>query len=127
MSDIRIVDQPIEEKKAPIEEPTPPDFEREGIFLNERVAELFNMGSDEARRDARKIETLIEYAKAKSDDHSPDGVYWALKQLGLRLGTPPLGEKMIDHAYMYARLYMESLENKAKREQLLKGDVDGNS
>ena len=63
MSNITIVDQPIEEK-APIEEPTPPDFEREGIFLNERVAELFNMGSDEARRDARKIETLIEYAKA---------------------------------------------------------------
>lgn len=123
MSDIKIVGQPTE-PVAPIEEVTPPDIVQEGVFLQERVAELFNMDSDEARRDSRKIETLINYAKAKSDDHSPDGVYWALKQLGLRLGTPPLGEKMINHAFMYARLYMESLENKAKREQLLKGDVD---
>ena len=123
MSDIRIVGQPTE-PVAPIEEVTPPDIVQEGVFLQERVAELFDMNSDEARRDSRKIETLIDYAKAKSDDHSPDGIYWALKQLGLRLGTPPLGEKMINHAYMYARLYMESLENKSKREQLLRGDVD---
>lgn len=123
MSEIKIVGQPTT-PQAPIEEVTPPDIVQEGVFLQERVAELFNMDSDEARRDSRKIETLIEYAKAKSDDHSPDGVYWALKQLGLRLGTPPLGERMINHAYMYARLYMEGLENKAKREQLLRGDVD---
>lgn len=124
MADIKIVGQ-----EAPSEQPkeigTPPSFEQEGVYLNQQVAELFNMSSDEARRENSKLETLIEYAKAKTDDHSPTGIYWALKQLGLRLGTPPLGEKMINHAYMYARLFLETQASKAKMEQLVKGDIDG--
>lgn len=123
--DIKILDAAkIEPEAKPQEVATPPVFEQEGVFVKERVADLFNMSTDDARREGRKLETLIEYAKTKSDDHSPDGVYWALKQLGLRLGTPPLGEKIIDHAYMYARLYLETQSNKKKMDTLMRGEKD---
>lgn len=113
------VENQTEEKK---ELSTPPSYEQEGVFLKDRIAQLFNMTEAEKTREGRKLETLIEYAKSKSEDHSPDGIYWSLKQLGLRLGTPPLGEKMLDHAYMYAKLYRETQESKKRLDQMVKGE-----
>lgn len=126
---IKVLNEKGEELKQedPVEQVTPPNVSEDGVYVKEKIAELFNMNSDEARKEASKLETLIEYARLKSDDHSPIGIYWAIKQLGLRLGTPPLGEKMINHAYMYARLYLETKENQEKMDALAGRDINGNN
>ena len=126
MSDITIVDEnnePIEQAK---EIATPPVVEQDGVMLREQVAKiLFDFNPSEMASYKDKLNTLIDYAKLKTDDHSPDGIKWALRQLGMKLGTPPLGEKLINYLHVYAKLYLQGRRIEEAKNRYLRGEVDG--
>lgn len=77
-------------------------------LLEDSVAELLGIeDSAEKNRSMDKIQTLIEYAKSQTTDHSPENIKWAIRHLEIKLGTPPLAEKRINWLSRYAYLLSE--------------------
>lgn len=96
----------------------------EGVLLREQVAQTFDLKPSEISQYKGKLDTLIEYAKLKTDDHSPEGLKWAIRQLGVKVGTPPLGEKLINYLNLYARLYLEGRHIDEEKQKFLRGEHD---
>lgn len=122
--DIKIVNSNNEEVKTEsIKEMKTPDAQvsSDHEFLPQQVAQLFDFKPSEATKYQNKIQTLIEYAKLKTEDHSPEGIKWAIRSLSLKVGTPPLGEKLINYLGKYAYLELETRKLEKEKEQYLKG------
>ena len=96
----------------------------EGILLLEQIGQLFNFRHSEISSYKTELNTLIDYAKLKTDNHTPEGLKCALTDLGLKLGTPPLGEKRIKQLVRYAYLYMETKKNREELDKMLRGESD---
>lgn len=78
------------------------------------VAQLFDINPNESTKFESKLNTLIDYAKTQTDDHTPEGIKWALRMLQGKVGTPPLGQKWVDYLSRFAYLSLES--NKLDKE-----------
>lgn len=79
-----------------------------GVFLAEQIAKLFDLKPNEVSQYKAKLNTLIDYAKTKTDNHSPESLKWVLRRLSTKLGTPTLGEKPITYLSRFAHLELES-------------------
>lgn len=114
--DIKIVDTMGEEVK-PREGSPPEQIESEvGDNLQKKsIASLFDISDADMGRYEDKISDLLEWAKTKTEDHSQEGLKWAIRDLELKLNTPSIGEKMIDYMHRFAYLDME--ESKIKEEK----------
>lgn len=96
----------------------------EGEYMRDQLARTFDLSASEVSQYKTKLDTLIEYAKLKTDDHTPEGIKWAIRQLGVKVGTPPLGEKLINYLNLYARLYLEGHRINKEKEKFLRGETD---
>ena len=127
--DIKIVGdngQVVEQTQEPVGQATPNLTIPEGEFLLQQVAQTFDLKPSEISQHKTKLNTLIEYAKLKTDEHTPEGIKWAIRQLGVKVGTPPLGEKLINYLTKYAYLYLEGKKIDKQKEMFLKGEKDDN-
>lgn len=103
--DIKIVDQVGNEvSQEPTTPGNPATVIEGGELLHQQIGTLFDLKPSEVSRFKGKINTLLDYAKSKTEDHSVEGLKWAIRDLSFRIGTPPLGEKMINHLTRYAML-----------------------
>jgi len=86
-------------------------------LLHNYVAQLFDLKTNEVSEYKGKLQTLIDYAKSVSEDHTPEGIKWAIRELSFKVGTPPLGEKMINYLslYAYTRSQRDELDSKLKK------------
>jgi hypothetical protein len=96
----------------------------EGILLQEQIGQLFDFKHSEIESYKTELNTLIDYAKKKTDDHSPNGLKWALTDLGLKLGTPPMGEKRIKQLVRYAYLWLETRKHQEELTKMLRGEEE---
>ena len=64
-----------------------------------------------------KLQTILEYAKMKSTDHSFEGLKWAVRNLGLKLGTPDIGEKLVNYLHRYAYLELEGMKIEKEKQK----------
>jgi len=115
---IKIAGQADEPQERKIETPTNITVP-EGILLVEQIGQLFDFRHSEIESYKTEIRTLIDYAKTQTEDHSPEGLKWALTDLGIKLGTPPMGEKRIKQLVRYAHLYLETKENEEQLHKML--------
>jgi len=81
-----------------------------GDLLFQQVGQMFDFKPSEIGQYHDKLDTLINYAKTQTDDHSPEGLKWAIRSLENKVGTPPLGEKMVNYLSTYAYIKLESLK-----------------
>lgn len=72
------------------------------------VGQMFDLKPSEIGLFRDKIGTLLAFARTQTDDHTIEGLKWAIRSLQNKVGTPPLGEKMINYLNKYAYLKMES-------------------
>jgi hypothetical protein len=63
-----------------------------------------------------KINTLIEYAKSQTTDHSLENLKQVIRHLQTKLGSPPIAEKLINYISRYAYLLNEEIRLKKQRE-----------
>ena len=92
----------------------------DGALLIDQIGQMFNLRPNEITQYKAKINTLLEYAKLKTDDHSAQGLKWAIRNLGTKLGTPPLGEPLVPYLSRYAHLYLESNKINNEMEEYIK-------
>ena len=98
----------------------------EGIILLEQIGQIFDFTHSEVESFKTELTTLIDYAKMKTENHSIEGLKWALTDLGLKLGTPPMGEKRIKQLTRYAHLYLETKRHQKELDKMLREDPDDN-
>ena len=118
---IKVVDQKGEE--IPKQKTVEAKYEQtipEGIIILEQIGQLFDFTHSEVESYKTELKTLIDYAKMKTDNHSIEGLKWALTDLGLKLGTPPMGEKRIKQLTRYAYLYLETKKHQAELDKMLR-------
>ena len=76
--------------------------------LVKAVEQVMGLDNDSERnRYAQKVNTLLEWAKTQTKDHTPENIMWAIRSLELKTGTPPLAEKRINYIARMAYLLME--------------------
>lgn len=108
--DIKIQSQS-DEKPVVMNEPTStPVIEGElgGNMEAQAVGQMFDLKPSEISQFEDKIKVLLDFAKSQTDDHSVENLKWAIRELQYKVGTPPLGEKMINYLEKYAYLKMQS-------------------
>jgi hypothetical protein len=103
----------VKENKLEEVEPSNPPV-RDNQAIKQAVSDVFGLSSREVGMHSAAINTLIDYAISQSDDPTPENVKWAIRQLYLKVGTPPLGENVITYLSRYAYLAME--QNKISKE-----------
>lgn len=113
--DIKIVgevpeNKPMEMAKDSVTAGVPYEIER-GI-----ISEMYGLDETEAKRSDQKINTLLEYAKSQNKELTPENLRWTLRELELKLGTPPISETMINYMARYAYL----MTDKKKIEEEIK-------
>lgn len=80
------------------------------------MGDVLDLDEGERTKYQDKLQTLLEYAKMKTDDHSFEGLKWAIRNLGFKLNTPNIGEKMIDYMHRFAYLELESKKLEKEKE-----------
>lgn len=81
------------------------------------IGDVIGLDEGERTRYQDKLQTLRDYAKAKTNDHSHAGLKWAIRDLELKLNTPTIGEKMIDYIHRFAYLELESMKIQKEKEK----------
>lgn len=80
----------------------------DGDLLIQSIGQIFDMRPNQIQQSKEKLNLLIEYAKSITDDHTTEGLKWAIRALQGRVGTPPLGEKWLSYLSKYAYIKLES-------------------
>ena len=84
------------------------------------IADIFNMEGKEVIKYSDKLELLLEYAKTQTTDHSLENLKWVIRGLEMKLGTSPLGEKLINRLTQYAYLCLEGKKIDKEKERFIK-------
>lgn len=87
-----------------------PELEKKAIC---QVMGLENDG--DADRYSEKIDILLDYAKTQTTDKTLEGLKWAVRNLEMKLGSPPLSEKRINYVAQFA--YLELQQKKLQKEK----------
>lgn len=87
------------------------------------IGQVLGLEEKEFSRYDDKLNTLLDYAKMKTEDHSPEGLKWAIRNLELKLGTPQIGEKLIDYITRYAYLELEELRVQKEKEKFYGNNI----
>lgn len=122
---IKVVDSEgndIQQPEVKQEEITPPGLEESGNILRDQVATLFDLDHNETATYKNKLDTIIEYAKTLTDDHTVQGIKSALRTLGSILGKPPLNENLIEYVYRYTYLGLEGNKIDREKQRFLNGN-----
>ena len=109
------VQKPIESENN-VSSPVLPELEIKA------VADVLGLEKESERNQySDKLDTLLEWAKSQTKDHSTENLKWIIRSLELKLGTPPLSEKRINFPSRYAYLLMEKgkITSEMKRFEML--------
>lgn len=118
--DIKIIG---EDGKEAVNQPQPQESERNisSPVLPEleiaEIADLFDISRKETGKYSDQLDTLLQYAKTQTDDHSIMNLKWVIRSLELKLGTPPLAEKRITFLSRYAYLLGEEAQIQKEKEK----------
>lgn len=86
------------------------------------MADILGFDLNEASRYQDKVETLLDWAKTQSDDHSPENLKWVIRELSFKIGSPPLGQKLVNWLAEYAYLHKESQEINKRLDKMKHGN-----
>lgn len=64
-------------------------------------------GDADKQKYSDEIKTLYNWVKTQTKDLSPENIKWTIRELQLKLGTPPFGEDRVKHLSRFAYLDME--------------------
>ena len=85
------------------------------------LSDILGLSKEETGKYHDKLDTLLEWAKMQTKDHSLENLKWTIRELGFRLGTPPLGQHQANWLAEYAFLDMESKKLNNRLEEFKHG------
>lgn len=121
MADIRDVDESgnvIEKKEAKQEAQPQGVLEVSSDPLLVATEQVLGVETESGKaRYSEKLRTILEWAKLQTEDQSPEGIKWAIRDLQMKIGSPKAGESHIDYLYSFVALssQREEIDNKLKK------------
>lgn len=102
INEFKAIEKPVVEVKQPnsIEPPV-------GEDISLRAISQITGNENEISQYNSELKTLLDYAKTQTKDYSPENLKWVIRQLELKTGTPPFGEKAIKYLARFAFLSLE--------------------
>ena len=86
----------------------------------ETIADSLGVESDNSNY-VDELRWLMDYAKDQATDNSREGLRWAIRELELKLGTPPFLEDKVKYLARYAYLFMESKKTNKELQKMTRG------
>lgn len=87
------------------------------------IADILGLSREEESKYHDKLDILLEWAKTKTDDHTLENLKWTVRELGFKIGSPPLGQKQITWLAEYAFLEMESQKINKRLKEFKNGSI----
>lgn len=111
-------------KSEPVEVKTPDTLSPPivGELEVNAVSDVLGLTKEEVGKYQDKLDILLEWAKTKTEDHSPENLKWVIRDLGFNLGTPPLGQKLVNWLAEYAYLNRQSQEINNRLDKMKHGN-----
>jgi len=100
--EVQTVDNPVEKQPDKMEVVNPYAIEEMSIH---QMLEID--GDADKQKYTPEIKTLYNWVKTQTKDLSPENIKWTIRELQLKLGTPPFGEDRAKHLSRFAYLDME--------------------
>ena len=93
-----------------------------GLQLDQKaIGQVLGLETDsQLSKYSDNIKTLVEYAKAQTDDHSSESLKWVIRSLKANLGSAPFGEDNIKFIARYCYLLNEERRIKVERKKFEK-------
>jgi hypothetical protein len=121
MAEIRDVDE-----KGDVVESKPQEPVTTGSLLEAPTQDILEVATEqlfgletsgEKSRYESKVKEIVEWAKGTTDDHTPDGIKWAIRDMQLKIGSPRMGESPVDYLHSYVMLASEKkqIDTKLKK------------
>lgn len=104
MPEIVIENQPTEAKEVSTPQTV---LVGKSEMLENAVLQAFDIDQKDRGLYQDKINTLLSYAKSQGQEVTPANVKWIIRNLEMKLGSPPLSEKRINYVSRYAYLHGE--------------------
>lgn len=111
----------IEEAYAPeevIAEDTPAQLpvssQDAGDYIKSRIAEILGEDRANAYKFDVELNRLVDWAKTQGGD-SPEEIFWNIRELAVKLGSPELGDNKIKFLHRY--VFLLDQENSARKER----------
>lgn len=76
-------------------------------------------GDADKSKYSNEIKTLYNWVKTQTDDLSPENIKWIVRELQLKLGTPPFGEDRVKFLSRFAYLDMEGKKIDKEKEKYM--------
>lgn len=116
MADIKMVDESGKDLGNQQRVPKTPDVVFQGkpdAITRTAVEQVMDLDVKNAIQYRDSVDILVKWAKQETKNGSPEAVKWAIRELEMSLGSPPISEKRVAYVARYAYLRME----KAKLEK----------
>ena len=121
MQDIKIVDdlnqEAVHEERDINTNPDSSDGST-GEMARVATAQVLGIKADDMAENKAKMDTIVKWAKAQTEDHSLTNLKWVIKNLEMKLGTPNFGETRVTKVARYAYLDMEGKRIEKEKELL---------
>jgi len=92
---------------------------REEIETN-AITSALNIEADDNNY-SDEVRWLLDYAKDQTDDNSVEGLRWAIRELEIKMGTPPFLEDRVKFMARYAYLFMENKKTNTELQKMTRG------
>ena len=76
------------------------------------LSDVLGLTREEESQYRDKLDTLLEWVKTQTNDRSSGNLKTIFRELGNKIGTPPLGQKLVNWLAEYAYLELEELKIK---------------
>ena len=103
-----------------------PDWEKYDP-LTHSIGKYLNVKMDDIAEYSQlknRISLIRDWAKQNANSEDNTDVLWAVRTLENRLGTPPAGEKRINHLYKWIRLDQDR-QRIEKEQKILEKSLEG--
>lgn len=108
--DIKVVNDEEQEVSKETTEPVETKILVDGEpFIYNQLGQMFDMLPSEVNMMKDKLEVILEYAKTQVTEQTMENIKWAIRDLSSKVGTPPLGEKLVNYLSKYAYLNLERI------------------
>jgi len=82
------------------------------------VAQMLDMDFKEGSENAKKIKTLVDWAKTQVDEPTRQNIKLAIRNLESRVGSPNLHETRLTKIHRFAYLELQEQKIRAEKEML---------
>jgi len=83
------------------------------------VAQVMGLEGKQKNKYKDQLKTILDWAKSKTEDHSPVNLKWVVRDLSMRISSTPMSEPRITRVARFAYLELQGKKIEAEKHSLM--------